>query len=433
MTMPARGEESIEAICGRMLPPNGAVVVSTFNSSSTTKDYSHKISCESDFHTSDEALAAGLTLGFPLYGIPLKLGLSFSDDKKEQWKHANCTDDLRNGSQSRDISQFTQTASATLTDGYVKCVIGVAKTRPTGIGLKCGFSDAGETGIILSARFFTDSLSHPRVHVSQLQLSPSLHCQGDWNPRGSRAQEQTEVSPGAIGMICSRSSRAQTAFAIINTDTAGSCQAQLDSCGAFGMTPCDRPPLCAGDLTVLDDNTCGEPCGRAGQKCCSNGCKESGLSCSSNQCVACGHMGQQCCMGNACSEGSCVAGACQNPKTITEFDVHIVTWDDDKDKSMQERWDVYIEGVHAATLGPYGDGVRWADKTDNGRFAVASQGSFEEGKPVKVDIQQIGNTGWRMAYSDIEVRTVGNPNLHVLVHCPYHQFEGNTTTSCSAP
>lgn len=419
-------EESVAAICGRMLPRNGAVELSSFNSSKRGTEFSHKISCESEFASSEEALASGLTLGLPIYGVPLKFGLTFDRSKREQWKHDHCTSDERRGTLTEDISSFRQSASRILSDKYVKCVKEVAATLGRGVGVQCGLNEA-DGAVVVSARFLSDSVRHPAVHISEMQTI-GLQCGATWS--GGKIK----VTPGGIAMLCQRTSRAQAAVLVINTDTSTTCTDRLEACGELGMGPCSPGPACSGGLALLSDETCGNPCGASGQKCCQEGaaCSSSDLTCSNNSCQRCGQKAQQCCHGNTCSEGVCVEGTCQDPNRITDIGIHVATADDDKDKSMSERWDVYIGNQHVGLVGPVGTGVRWVDHTDNGTFWIAPEREVYEGANVFVTISQSGGTGWRMEFSDVVVKTVGNKTPHVVLHCGFHRFEGTASTDCGS-
>jgi len=50
--------------------------------------------CTSDFATHDEAIDAGVSIGVPIYGVPLKLGGSFSREERDTWKHDHCSNTL---------------------------------------------------------------------------------------------------------------------------------------------------------------------------------------------------------------------------------------------------------------------------------------------------------------------------------------------------
>jgi microcystin-dependent protein len=62
-----------------------------YNTSTYTTDQSYRRAIDrymykADFRTHEEANAAGFQIGFPVYGVPIKLGGTFSDAEKSAWK-----------------------------------------------------------------------------------------------------------------------------------------------------------------------------------------------------------------------------------------------------------------------------------------------------------------------------------------------------------
>jgi hypothetical protein len=78
--------------------------------------------CSTEFSSHDQAVAAGLTVGFPIYGIPLKVGATFSNSEVKTWKTANCSQADLKVDRSRATLSLLQVASPEILNAWVACM-----------------------------------------------------------------------------------------------------------------------------------------------------------------------------------------------------------------------------------------------------------------------------------------------------------------------
>jgi len=78
--------------------------------------------CTTNFSTADEAMNAGVSIGVPIYDIPVKIGGTFSSSQKSAWKSAHCSN---NTSESQSFSSLVvamKQAAPEILQAWTKCI-----------------------------------------------------------------------------------------------------------------------------------------------------------------------------------------------------------------------------------------------------------------------------------------------------------------------
>jgi hypothetical protein len=109
--------------------------------------------CTTEFKTHDEAINAGLSIGFPVYGVPLQLGGTFSDTQRDTWKREHCATHSVNMSDQQQKELEVLVASKDILATYTRCI------EATSYGLSLRLEEASNCDMTLFARYVPNSAS----------------------------------------------------------------------------------------------------------------------------------------------------------------------------------------------------------------------------------------------------------------------------------
>lgn len=126
--------------CSKMLI--GGVFNSSYlaTSSQASSAYRHW-QCTQEFSTHQQALDSGLSVGLPVYGIPIQVGGSFNASTRDSWKRKNCQDTRMNSSSENRLQLTLSVASTTILTEFNRCQE-ICNT----VGLHCWTSEvSGDT------------------------------------------------------------------------------------------------------------------------------------------------------------------------------------------------------------------------------------------------------------------------------------------------
>jgi hypothetical protein len=103
--------------------------------------------CTTEFKTHDEAINAGLSIGFPVYGVPLSLGGTFSDTQRDTWKREHCSTHSVKMSDQQQKELEVLVASKDILAAYTRCI------ESTSFGLSLRLEEASNCDMTLFARY----------------------------------------------------------------------------------------------------------------------------------------------------------------------------------------------------------------------------------------------------------------------------------------
>jgi hypothetical protein len=78
--------------------------------------------CTTNFSSGEEAVNAGVSIGVPIYDIPVQIGATFSNSQKSTWKSAHCSN---NTSESQSFSNLVfamKQAAPEILQAWTKCI-----------------------------------------------------------------------------------------------------------------------------------------------------------------------------------------------------------------------------------------------------------------------------------------------------------------------
>jgi hypothetical protein len=85
-----------------------------------------------DFHTHDEAIAAGLSVGMVVFGVPLQIGGTFTKQQKDTWRHDHAEYKSDDVSTAHKYSIITSSVSPEIMNAWLACVRGEQANRVFG-------------------------------------------------------------------------------------------------------------------------------------------------------------------------------------------------------------------------------------------------------------------------------------------------------------
>ncbi len=108
-----------------------------------------------DFQTFKEKTSGGLNIGLPIEGIPINIGINFSEDEFNEWKQSVNQGQVRNFTEDEALQIVRRSASPDILDAWVKCI---RDTNNNGTGIICRLlSDEDAATIQYEARFIPNS------------------------------------------------------------------------------------------------------------------------------------------------------------------------------------------------------------------------------------------------------------------------------------
>jgi hypothetical protein len=117
------------ASCDKVLTI-GIINETLIKSSSQLREAFDDYIYQSDFGTHEEAMNAGLSIGTVVYGIPLKLGATFSKQQKDTWFKQNMQDRKVRRNQAQSYEFLRKEVSTGALDRWVRCKEIAAASKP---------------------------------------------------------------------------------------------------------------------------------------------------------------------------------------------------------------------------------------------------------------------------------------------------------------
>jgi hypothetical protein len=107
----------------------GIFNVTTVNQSVGIKNDYNAWLCTTEFHTHQEANDAGVAVGFPVYDIPIQIGLTFKDSDRDTWKSTNCSGQTDRSQYSATYQKVVSEIQSNSVNAWRDCMIALYSTR----------------------------------------------------------------------------------------------------------------------------------------------------------------------------------------------------------------------------------------------------------------------------------------------------------------
>ena len=78
--------------------------------------------CTTNFNSADEAANAGISVGVPIYDIPVQIGVTFSDSQKTVWKNAHCSNNTSDKDSFSKLVVAMKQAAPEILQAWTKCI-----------------------------------------------------------------------------------------------------------------------------------------------------------------------------------------------------------------------------------------------------------------------------------------------------------------------
>lgn len=201
--------------------------------------------CSSSFKTHDEAIDAGLNVGFAVYGVPIQVGGTWSEDEKRSWKNENCSAAARNRSFASATYRLVRTVSPTLVEAWSSCMSSHYSTEALG----CDLSKEG-SAFVFSARW-------KRTRGEDLAGAPEVT---EWYVTGGRCEpaiaRASEIGEGGRRTVCSASSQGDMVI-LLETNRGGCFKSSAQLIEPYlvdGRLSLDRPLHIREEVVKLGPN-----------------------------------------------------------------------------------------------------------------------------------------------------------------------------------
>jgi hypothetical protein len=122
----------------------------TINKSEGIKNDYTTWQCTTEFKTHMEAYEAGVSVGFPVYGIPIQLGLSFDSTQRDNWKKDHCSATIDKSMYSSAYQKVVSSVSEGVVAAWRDCMIASFDQK---IGLTSIAQSRGQKQVVMKVRW----------------------------------------------------------------------------------------------------------------------------------------------------------------------------------------------------------------------------------------------------------------------------------------
>jgi len=78
--------------------------------------------CTTNFSSAEEAINAGVSVGVPIYDVPVQIGATFSDSQKKTWKNAHCSNNTSDTQSFSNLVIAMKQAAPEILQAWTKCI-----------------------------------------------------------------------------------------------------------------------------------------------------------------------------------------------------------------------------------------------------------------------------------------------------------------------
>lgn len=209
LSFPAFADEG--NACTSLIPPGGAYDRLRINFSKQSRDYLDEIIYIKDFGSHDEALNYGLSVGTILYGVPLQVGGTVDQKKKEEW---------RKEYESRRIHDVQEDVKLLLSSDklnveVVRIIADCIVASNGGLWISAHTTD--ECNLLVRAGYVPDSVPGPKVVGVLKATNATCH-----------PLDKTPLPPKGFSSNCVRGTAAKTVVVTVHTSNFGDRDVTMD-------------------------------------------------------------------------------------------------------------------------------------------------------------------------------------------------------------
>lgn len=121
LTSPAAGQESDCKECRAVLA-GGTFNTTNINKTTSSKKAFESWLCTTDFGTHDEAVGAGISVGVPVYGVPVKIGGTWTESDRQTWKMTHCQSTASASDEFSSLVVAVREASPDILKAWTTCI-----------------------------------------------------------------------------------------------------------------------------------------------------------------------------------------------------------------------------------------------------------------------------------------------------------------------
>ncbi len=244
--------------CGKILEA-GIFDQTLLSTSESSRQTFSAWQCSTEFKTHDEAISAGVSIGVPIYGVPLKVDGSFSNQQRDTWKKAHCAASAGSADYAKRYLELKNLVAPAVVEAWSRCVEVVNQFRP---GLKCSVASNDNENVIFTIKYTPlDDADTKRPIVKSSSLSGATLVQ---SPAKQELLPSKTVISSSISVPLKRLGKSPVML-VVNTSR-GACDAYVPGVStSFEVGASIRPTAeqtTPTSQTFHFENGTGDDCGR---------------------------------------------------------------------------------------------------------------------------------------------------------------------------
>jgi hypothetical protein len=121
VSSPAFGQNPDCQECKAVLA-GGVFNTTNINQTQASKDAFTAWQCTTNFSTAEQAMNAGVSIGVPIYDVPVQIGGTFSDSQKQSWKSAHCSNNTSEQQSFSNLVIAMKQAAPDILQAWTRCI-----------------------------------------------------------------------------------------------------------------------------------------------------------------------------------------------------------------------------------------------------------------------------------------------------------------------
>lgn len=178
--------------------------------------------CTESWSSHDEAIQSGISIGTKIYGVPLKIGGNFDQNKIKEWKNTNCKSTDINIDDQKRYSIITKYVPERVFESYEACL---AFQKDEEKGLKCWANAETDQYVSFAAKWsFPDGTNTTLPKVTRSFVDGAVRSDA-YAPEAGKLFNKGDLIPAGVSYVPLRKlSSGGFVYASLVTDR-GACQA----------------------------------------------------------------------------------------------------------------------------------------------------------------------------------------------------------------
>lgn len=217
----ARGQNTDCVECRTVLA-GGVFNTININQTQSSKDAFTAWECSTNFSTHDEAMNAGVSVGVPIYDVPVTVGGTFSNSKRDEWKSAHCSNTTKNAQSFSNLVVAMREAAPSILSAWTRCIELTCGSARTALG--CSLSPK-LGGAIFRANWIRSAgdATPPRIQFFKAYdaaCSPAVKVNQVLSESGFALNCQVPINKEAVLILqTSRGTCTPTAAGVVSAET----------------------------------------------------------------------------------------------------------------------------------------------------------------------------------------------------------------------